>query len=128
MSLIHRYYVFANASGASWVRDQFAALGDGGASETNNCRRELTAAGDPGGTTIAYCCSFACTDAMRTTLLALSVPAGVTWYRVAALGPTEGVVQGTNSVAGAGQVSHAFNLDAVLALEGYGFSTVGIGI
>lgn len=96
---VHRYYLFADAPGAEWVRGVFARLGDS-PDESRNCRTPLVSAADPTGPAVAYCCSWACGEATRSALESLSeagqVPAGVYWCRADALPPDEGRLRATN--------------------------------
>lgn len=81
----HRYHLFCDAAGAEWVRLLALAMGDGGAAELETCRTALSPAADPAAEPVAWCCSFAATEAQRVQLEALEgagqIPAGVFWCR-----------------------------------------------
>ena len=124
MSYPHRYYLFADAAGAAWVRAVFSQLGDGGEAEADNCRVPLSPAADPAAPPVAWCCSFVATEAQRLTLAGAesAMPAGVTYCRCDATGPTAGTIRATNwpdqSVVG-----RRFDMAAALAAAGLAFHT-----
>ncbi len=124
----HRYYLFADAAGAAWVRGLAVQLWDGGAAELENCRTPISSAADPTGPVLYYAMSFVCTEAQRATLEGIEgagqVPAGVYYTRTdAATGEIKhsnhplgqaslGLVWDTaNALAGLGLAFHAEPLD-----------------
>jgi len=121
---VHRYYLFADAAGADWVRALFATMGDGGPGEDGNCRVPLSPAADPAAPPVAWCASFACTDAQHRTLGLLAalgqIPAGVVWCRVDA---ASGLVLATNYAPAADRVGRPWDLPTALALVGLAFHT-----
>lgn len=121
----HRYYLFANAPGAEWVRGLFLAMGDGGDAELLNCTTSLSPAANPSGLPVAWCCSFVCGEATHAALAAMvtagQIPAGVYWCRVDALGPEEGVVRATNYPGAADRIGRVWDMGVALSLVGLAF-------
>lgn len=121
----HRYYLFADVSGAEWVRGIFAQLGDGGSAESQNCRVPLSPSVDPTSPPVAYACSFAVTEPQRQQLEAIEgagqIPPGVSFCRVDAAGLDEGVVRYSNHPIGIDRVGLTFDLAYTLDLLGLAF-------
>lgn len=128
MTRPHRYYLFANATGAAWVRALFAQLGDGGTAEDLNCRTPLSPATDPTAAPVYWCCSFVATEAQRVALeqveTAGQVPAGVFWCRCDAGGESEGTVRASNHPWGQTRIGRVWDLGLTLQTLGLSFHRV----
>lgn len=124
---LHRYYLFADAPGAEWVRGLFSQMGDGGEAELLNCTTPLSLASDPTGSPVAWCCSFVCGEITHAALSALvdagQVPSGVYWCRVDALGPEEGMVRATNHPNAEDRIGRIWDMPTALSLVGLAFHT-----
>lgn len=117
----HRYYLFADAAGAAWVRALAVQLWGGGEAEMENCKSPISLASDPTGDVLYFAMSFVCTEAQRLLLESIEgagqVPASVFYTRV---GAETGVVAHSNHPFG--QANLGLVWDTATALAGLGLA------
>jgi hypothetical protein len=122
---IHRYYLFADAAGAAWVRGMFQQMG--GDRTGLACKTPLSPINDPTADPVYWCCSFPATEEQRRMLEnvedAGQIPSGVFYARADAIGAEEGVVRASNHPWGKTRIGKVWNMETVLTTLQLAFHT-----